>query len=70
MAVTDSVWQADRPFMVRQIRAEIASNQFGQLERYRVLIEDDSQLNQALELFPRASRLMSGNFESEPAKKR
>ncbi len=71
VAVTDSVWQADRPFMMRQIRAELASNTMGQLERYKVLIEDDTQLNQAIELFPRATKLMSGIMDtSEPAKRR
>jgi hypothetical protein len=54
--------------MMRQIRAEIASNTMSQTERYKVLIEDDVQLNQALEMFPRASKLMSGNLESEPPK--
>jgi len=68
VAVSDSVWQADRPFMLRQIRAELASNTMGQLERYKVLIEDDTQLNQAIELFPRATKLMSGVMEpTEPA---
>ena len=70
VAVTDSVWQADRPFMLRQIRAELASNTLGQLERYKVLIEDDTQLNQAIELFPRATKLMSGAMDTaEPTKR-
>jgi len=59
VALSDSVWQADRPFMLRQVRAELASATVGQLERYKILVEDDSQLNAALELFPRASKLMS-----------
>jgi carboxyl-terminal processing protease len=61
VALTDSVWQADRPFMLRQVRAEIASAtpSLGQIERYKILVEDDTQLNAALELFPRASKLMS-----------
>jgi len=68
VAVGDSVWRDDRPFMVRQIRAELASNTLGQPERYKVLVEDDTQLNQALEMFPRASKLMSGNLDSDVSK--
>ena len=63
--VSDSVWQADRPFIMRQVRAELASATMGQLERYKILVEDDSQLNAALELFPRASKLMSLATPSE-----
>ncbi|MBI3539482.1 MAG: S41 family peptidase, partial [Candidatus Eisenbacteria bacterium] len=57
--VSDSVWTADRPFMLQQVRAEIAAAALNQVERYRILIEDDPQLNSALDLFPRASKLMS-----------
>src|SRR5262245_54081556 len=60
----DSVWTSDRPFMMQQVRAELASASFGSLERYRILVEDDPQLNAALELFPQASKLLAGNFES------
>ena len=69
VALTDSVWQADRPFMLRQVRAELASATLGQLYRYRILVEDDTQLNAALELFPRASRLMSLATPETPGKK-
>ncbi|HEY6867140.1 MAG TPA: S41 family peptidase [Candidatus Eisenbacteria bacterium] len=59
VALSDSIWQADRGFMLRQVRAEIASATLGQLDRYKILVEDDTQLNAALDLFPRASKLMS-----------
>jgi carboxyl-terminal processing protease len=59
VAMTDSLWTADRPFMLRQIRAELASATLGQTARYKIAVEDDQQLNQALDLFPQASRLMS-----------
>ena len=59
----DSVWTTDRPFMVQQIRGELASATAGSLARYQVLIEDDPQLNAALELFPQASKLLAGNFD-------
>lgn len=59
VAISDSVWQADRDFILRQLRAELASATLGSLERFKILIEDDSQLQAALELFPQASKLMS-----------
>lgn len=59
VALTDSVWDADREFMTRQLRAEFASATVGQTERYRILVEDDEQLTAALELFPRAAKLMA-----------
>jgi carboxyl-terminal processing protease len=60
VALTDSIWQADRPFILRQLRSELAlAANLGQTERYKILVEDDSQLQGALELFPRASKLMS-----------
>ncbi len=68
VAVSDSVWQADHPFMLQQVRVEIASATLGQLARYRTLEEDDPQLNAALELFPRASKLMSLAQSEPPAK--
>jgi carboxyl-terminal processing protease len=58
-AVDDSVWKADRPFMLEQVRAEIASATVGRVERYKILVEDDPQMIAALDLFPRASKLMS-----------
>lgn len=66
VALTDSVWSADRPFMLQQMRAELASATVGQVERYKILVEDDTQLNAALELFPRASKLMSAATERRP----
>lgn len=59
VALTDSIWTADRPFMLNQIRAEIAGATNGQQERYRVLVETDTQLWRALEEFDNASKLMS-----------
>jgi carboxyl-terminal processing protease len=59
VAMTDSVWKADHDFILRQTRAELASATLGSQERYRILVEDDSQLQAALDMFPRASKLMS-----------
>jgi hypothetical protein len=58
------VWVADRSFMLRQLRAELASARFGPVAGYKIRVEDDSQLQQALDLFPQAARLMSGVFET------
>ena len=62
VTLTDSIWTAEREFMHRQVRTELAGATMGTLDRYKILLEDDPQLNAALELFPRASALMSGNF--------
>ncbi len=69
VAMTDSVWTADRPFILRQLRAEFASATVGATERYRILVEDDPQLNQGLDLFPRAAKLMSGVVARDDAPK-
>ena len=58
-AVNDSVWQADRPFMLQQVRSEIAAATINRTERYKILVEDDPQMLAALDLFPQASSLMS-----------
>ena len=60
----DSVWTSDRPFMLQQIRAELAAATLGPLERYRILVEDDPQLNAAIDLFPQAGKLLAGNFDA------
>ena len=68
MVVTDSVWQADRPFILRQLRADLSTSaNLGQTARYRILVEEDVQLNAALDLFPQATKLMSLSL-GEPAK--
>ena len=68
--VSDSLWQADLGFMMRQVRMEIANEVLGPLERYKIFVEEDTQLQAALELFPRASKLMSQALEATPAKSR
>jgi len=68
VVVTDSVWQADRPFILRQLRADLSTSaNLGQTARYRILVEEDVQLNAALDLFPQATKLMSLSL-GEPAK--
>ena len=67
-AMNDSTWQAEKPFMHQQVRAELASATLGALDRYKILVEDDTQLNSALELFPRAGALLAGNFDEAAGK--
>lgn len=70
IAVNDSTWTAEQPFMARQVRAELASATLGSLERYKIAVEDDAQLNTALKLFPKARSLMSNAVPAgKPAKK-
>jgi carboxyl-terminal processing protease len=59
VTVSDSLWKADRPFMLQQVRMELANLTLGTLERYKIFTESDQQLQSSLELFPRASKLMS-----------
>jgi len=68
VTLTDSIWTAEKDFMHRQVRTELAGATLGTLDRYKILLEDDPQLNAALELFPRASALMSGNFSDAGSK--
>jgi len=60
VVVTDSVWTADRDFVLWELRMDLATAaNLGQAARYRILVEDDVQLNAALDLFPQAAKLMS-----------
>jgi carboxyl-terminal processing protease len=64
LTVDDSLWNAEHDFMLSQVRLEIAGATNGQTERYRVFEENDTQLWQALEQFPQASKLMSQAIEA------
>jgi carboxyl-terminal processing protease len=55
----DSLLRADREFIERRVRVELAGNLFNVQESYKILVEDDTQLLQALELFPKASELLA-----------
>jgi carboxyl-terminal processing protease len=63
VTMTDSLWTAEKPFMQRQVRVELAGATVGPIERYKVLIEEDTQLTAALDLFPQASALLAGNYD-------
>jgi carboxyl-terminal processing protease len=57
----DSTWTAERPFVQLQLRAEIAQQAMGSLERYKINVEEDLQLAKALELFPQAQKLVASS---------
>src|SRR5262249_213070 len=58
--MNDSTWTAEKPFVLHQLRSELAQETLGGLERYKIVIEEDTQLTQALDLFPQAAKLMAG----------
>lgn len=57
--LSEEEWAEEMSYIHRRIKAEIAGNLFGRESSYRVNITGDQQLNEALELFPEASRLLS-----------
>ncbi len=61
----DSTWTSERPFVLQQLRAEIAQQALGGLERYKIGIEEDTQLTQALELFPQAQKLVAAGATAD-----
>lgn len=68
----DSTWTAERPFVLQQLRAEMAQQALGGLERYKIVIEEDTQLTKALELFPQAQKLVAAGatVDSKPRVRR
>jgi carboxyl-terminal processing protease len=66
----DSTWSAEMPFAVHQLRAELAQQTLGGLERYKIQVEEDTQLAKALELFPQAQKLMAGGLPSDNSKQK
>jgi len=61
VTVSDSVWTADRGFVLHQTRMELANLTLGPTERYKIFTEVDKQLQAALDLFPRAAKLIASN---------
>jgi len=57
VAATDSLFGANRAYVERGIRREIMRRGYGAEAAYRVAIEDDVQLNEALRLFREARTL-------------
>jgi carboxyl-terminal processing protease len=58
----------ESPYIHRRVKAEVASNLFGLVARYRIDSEGDGQLQKALDLMPQARRLLAGT-PSEGKKK-
>jgi hypothetical protein len=67
--MNDSTWTAEKPFVLHQLRIELASQTLGSLERYRIAVEDDTQLAEALRLFPRADALVAAMPRPKPVVK-
>ncbi len=55
----DSTWTAEKPFVLHQLRGELAQQTMGSLERYKIGVEEDTQLARTLELFPQAQKLVA-----------
>jgi carboxyl-terminal processing protease len=55
----DSTWTAEKPFVLLQLRAEMAQQSMGSQERYKIQTEEDTQLAKALELFPQAQKIVA-----------
>jgi carboxyl-terminal processing protease len=66
----DSTWTAEKPFVLHQLRGEIAQQSMGGLERYKIATEEDTQLARALELFPQAQKLVAGHATLDQKNKR
>jgi carboxyl-terminal processing protease len=52
---------AETDYVRRRIKAEVASNLFGLVARYRIDAEGDGQLQKALDLMPQARRLIASS---------
>lgn len=57
ISVEDSTYTAHRPFLESELKAEFARGLWGDEQRYRVLLESDEEVEQALRLFDRADAL-------------
>lgn len=55
--VEDSTYAAHRPFLAGELKAEFARGLWGDEERYRILLESDEEVAQALGLFDQADAL-------------
>jgi carboxyl-terminal processing protease len=59
LELPDEEWKENFDYIQLRIKAEIAGNLYGRDASYRVNITGDEQLQEALKLFPEASRLLS-----------
>lgn len=49
----------EEPYIRRRLKAEVASNLYGLVARYRIDSEGDGQLQKALDLFPQARKILA-----------
>jgi carboxyl-terminal processing protease len=59
--LTDPQMTAEDSYIRRRLKAEVASNLFGLVARYRVDSEGDGQLQKALDLMPQARKLLAAS---------
>jgi carboxyl-terminal processing protease len=59
--LTGAQIDAEQRYVSRRIKAEVASNLYGLVARYRIDAEGDGQLQKALDLFPQARRLLASS---------
>lgn len=57
--LSDEEWKENFDYIRLRIKAEVAGNLYGRDASYRVNITGDEQLQEALQLFPEASRLLT-----------
>ena len=59
----------EQDYIRRRIKAEVASNLFGLVARYRIDAEGDGQLQKALDLFPQARKMLAAEVPGGQKKK-
>ena len=59
---------AEERYVRRRVKAEVASNLYGLVARYRIDAEGDGQLQKALDLFPQARRLLASGTDASKKK--
>jgi carboxyl-terminal processing protease len=62
--LTPAELEAEREYIARSVKREIAGNLWGPTERYRVVVANDRAVGEALDLFPRASELLAVNAQA------
>jgi hypothetical protein len=57
--LTVAQMDGEEPYIRRRLKAEVASNLYGLVARYRIDSEGDGQLQKALDLFPQARKILA-----------
>jgi carboxyl-terminal processing protease len=61
--LTPAQLDAEERYIRRRLKAEVASNLYGLVARYRIDAEGDGQLQKALDLFPQARKLLAASSD-------